>query len=104
EAELEEFTFKTVKDGGRAAKMGVQKGDVLKKVGGQEIESLRQLFQFARESEGDDVTFTFQRGAKTFDAKMKKGDLPEAPGRGGERGGQTPSDTVPQGRGRGGER
>jgi membrane-associated protease RseP (regulator of RpoE activity) len=101
EAEMEEFTFKSVKEGGRAAKMGVQKGDVLKKVGGQDLERLRQIFQFARETEGDAVTFTFQRGDKLFDAKMKKDDLPQQQGRGagggaGGRGGDnTPRDTAP---------
>jgi S1-C subfamily serine protease len=98
---MEEFTFKSVKEGGRAAKMGVQKGDVLKKVGGQDLERLRQIFQFARETEGDAVTFTFQRGDKLFDAKMKKDDLPQQQGRGagggaGGRGGDnTPRDTAP---------
>ncbi|MBM3974955.1 MAG: M20/M25/M40 family metallo-hydrolase [Planctomycetes bacterium] len=99
EAEMEEFTFKSVKEGGRAAKMGVQKGDVLKKIGGQELERLRQIFQFARETEGDAVTFTFQRGDKTFDAKMKKEDLPQnqrpGEGRGGRGGDNAPRDTVP---------
>ena len=102
DAELEEFTFKSVKEGGRAARMGVQKGDVLKKVDGKEIERARQIFQFARESEGDTVTFTFQRGDKTFEGKMKKDDLPPMPQRGGERGGQRPADTVPSGGGSGG--
>jgi hypothetical protein len=99
EAEMEEFTFKSVKEGGRAAKMGVQKGDVLKKVGGQDLERLRQIFQFARETEGDSVTFTFQRGDKAFEAKMKKDDLPQnqrpGEGRGGRGGDNTPRDTVP---------
>ena len=97
EAELEEFTFKSVKEGGRAAKMGVQKGDVLKKVGGQVVERQRQIFQFAREAEGDTITFTFQRGDKTFEATMKKGELPAA--RGGR--GDGPRDTVPTGPGGG---
>lgn len=91
EAELDGFTFTSVKEGGRAAKMGVQKGDVLKKVGGQEIERHRQIFQFAREAEGDTVTFTFQRGTTTFEAAMKKDEMPARP----QRGNQRPGDTVP---------
>jgi len=86
-AEMEEFTFKSVQKDGRAAAMGVQAGDVLKKVGGQDLENLRQIFQFARETEGDTVTFTFQRGDKTFEGKAKKGDLPAQRPR-GERPGQ----------------
>jgi hypothetical protein len=76
EAEFDGLTFKSVIEGGRAAKMGVQKGDVLKKVDGQEVEQHRQIFQFAREAEGDTVTFTFQRGEKAFEATMTKDDLP----------------------------
>ena len=94
EAELDEFTFKSVKDGGRAAKLGVQKGDVLKKVDGKELESLRQIFQFAREAAGDSITFTFQRGDKTFDAAMKKDELPAGRTRGRN---QRPGDTVSPG-------
>ncbi len=95
EAELEEFTFTGVKAGGRAAKMGVQKGDVLKKVGGQALERQRQIFQFARETEGDTVVFTFARGTTSFEAKMKKDELPTPPARGGRGGNQGPGDTVP---------
>jgi carboxypeptidase Q len=81
EAELDGFTFTSVKDGGRAHKLGVQKGDVLKKVDGKDVERLRQIFQFAREVEGATINFTFQRGDKTFDAAMKKEELPQGRGR-----------------------
>lgn len=96
-AEMEEFTFKSVQKDGRAAAMGVEPGDVLKKVAGRDLESLREIFQFAREVEGDTVTFTFQRGARTFEAGAKKGDLPaprQRPERGGDgapRDGGTPA-------------
>jgi hypothetical protein len=103
EAEMEEFTFKSVKEGGRAAKMGVQKGDVLKRVGGQDVERTYQIFRFAREAEGDSVTFTFQRGDKTFDAKSTKNDLPAQQQRGDRGGNQTPRDTVPPAGGNGGQ-
>lgn len=94
EAELDGLTFQSVKDGGRAATMGVKKGDVLIKVAGEEIERARQIFQIAREVEGDEVTFTFKRGETTFDAKTKKGELPTRGARpGGGAGG--PGDTVP---------
>lgn len=99
EAELDGFTFTSVKEGGRAAKMGVQKGDVLKKVAGQELERQRQIFQFAREFEGNEVTFTFQRGDKTFDAKMKKDDLPQGRREGAPGGNPGPRDTVTPGAG-----
>ena len=75
-AELDGMKFKSVEKGGRAAKLGVRAGDVLEKVEGRKIESLRQLFQYARESKGDSITLTFRRGEKTFEAEMKKGDLP----------------------------
>lgn len=95
DAELDNLTFKSVKEDGRAAKMGVQKGDVLKKVNGQELEFTRQIFQIARETEGDTVTFTFQRGERTFDAAMKKGDLPAPPPR--RQGGDGPREGAPGG-------
>jgi hypothetical protein len=99
EAELDGFTFTSVKEGGRAAKMGVQKGDVLKKVAGQELERQRQIFQFARDFEGNEVTFTFQRGDKTFDAKMKKDELPQGRREGAPGGNPGPRDTVAPGAG-----
>ncbi|MCU0866960.1 MAG: M20/M25/M40 family metallo-hydrolase [Planctomycetes bacterium] len=95
EAELDDLTFTLVKEGGRAAKMGVQKGDVLKTVGGQEVERVRQIFQFAREVEGDTIAFTFARGTTTFEAKVKKEELPAAPQRPAGGGNQGPRDTVP---------
>jgi membrane-associated protease RseP (regulator of RpoE activity) len=55
--------------------MGVKAGDKLVKVGGQKLTSMRQIFQFAREVEGDDVEFGFARGGEVFTAKMKKGEL-----------------------------
>lgn len=91
DAEFDELAFKSVKADGRAAKMGVQAGDVLHMVDGQEVESLRQIFQFAREADGDEVTFTFRRGDKTFGAKSKKEELPQRPAR---RSDQGPGDTV----------
>jgi len=75
EGEMEEFTFKSVKKDGRAARMGVKAGDKLVKVGGKKITSMRQIFQFAREVEGDTVEFGFQRGDKEFTAKMKKNEV-----------------------------
>jgi hypothetical protein len=99
EAELDGLKFTSVKPDGRAAKMGVQKDDVLKKVNGEVVERTRQIFQFAREATGDTITFTFQRGEKTFDASMKKDDLP-ARGRGdGPREGSREGQGAPPSRG-----
>lgn len=80
EAELDGFKFTSVKAEGRAARLGVQKGDLLIKVDGRAVESLRQIFQFARETEGESVKFTFRRGEQTFDAALKKDDLPQRRG------------------------
>ncbi|HEX6813181.1 MAG TPA: M20/M25/M40 family metallo-hydrolase [Planctomycetota bacterium] len=96
-AEMEGFKFTSVKADGRAAKLGVQVGDVLKKVGGQAVEQPRQIFQFARETEGDTVTFTFQRGEQTFDVQAKKEDLPQP--RGGQGGNPGPGGGTPPGAG-----
>jgi S1-C subfamily serine protease len=81
EAEMDGFKFTKVNDGGRAAKLGVKAGDTLIMVGGEQIESLRQIFQFAREAEGDSVTFTFQRGDQRVEASMKKDEMPARRGR-----------------------
>jgi hypothetical protein len=99
ECEFDELTVKTVKADGRAAKMGVQQGDVLVKVDGHELESLRQVFQYAREAEGTAVTFTFRRGEQTFDATANKADVPQRqrPARN-----PGPADTVPPRGGEGG--
>ena len=75
EGEMDGFTFKSVKKDGRAARMGVKAGDKLTKVGGKEVTSMRQIFQFAREAEGDKIQFGFQRGDKTFTAEMKKDEV-----------------------------
>jgi len=91
DAEFDGLAFKTVKADGRAAKMGVKVGDVLKQVEGEEVESLRQIFQFAREAEGDKITFTFQRGDTTFQAMAAKDELPQRP----TRPTRAPGDTVP---------
>ena len=69
---MEGMTFKSVKKDGRAARMGVKAGDKLVKVSGKTITSMRQIFQFAREAEGETIEFGFQRGDKEFSAKMKK--------------------------------
>ncbi|MCK5941239.1 MAG: M20/M25/M40 family metallo-hydrolase [Planctomycetes bacterium] len=74
-AELDGFTFKSVNKDGRAAGMGVKAGDKLVKVGGNEVKSMRQIFQFARETEGDKIQFTFQRGTEQFSAELKKEEL-----------------------------
>jgi len=75
EAEMKGFTFQSVKKGGRADKLGVKAGDKLIKIDGKKLSSLRQIFQFAREVEGDAVKFTFQRGDKEVSADMKKSDM-----------------------------
>jgi carboxypeptidase Q len=99
-AEFDELTFKSVAADGRAAKMGVQVGDTLTMVDGQEVTGLRQLFQFARDAEGDTVKFTFRRGDKDIEATAKKDELPQRPAV--KRPTVTPGDVVPQQPGNGG--
>jgi len=81
EAEFDGMTVTSVKEKGRGATMGLQKGDVLKEVAGNEVERARQVFQFARESQGDEVKFKFARGDKVFEATTKKAELPKPPER-----------------------
>jgi len=81
-AELDGLTFKKVEKEGRADKLGVQVGDVLKKVDGNDVERVFQIFQFVRAAEGDTIKLTFQRGAETFEASIKKSDLPSPSRRG----------------------
>lgn len=74
-AQLDGLKFSKVTPGGRAAKLGVKNGDVLFKIDGRKMTSIRQLFQFARESKGDALKLTFKRGDKTYDTEMKKSDM-----------------------------
>lgn len=98
EGELDGLTITSLKDGGRGAKMGAQKGDVLKKVNGEEVTRTSQVTQLVRDAQGDLVTFTFQRGDKSIDATMSKKELPAAPTP-PNRGDNRPRDTVPPGGG-----
>ena len=91
EAEFDGLALKSVKADGRAAKMGLLVGDVLTQVEGEEIESLRQIFQYAREATGAEVRFTWKRGDQTIDVRAPKGELPQRPARPTTR----PGDTVP---------
>jgi hypothetical protein len=75
EADLEGLTFKGVKEGGRAARMGVVEGDVLKAVDGREVRSTRRLWRLVRDSEGDSLKLTFQRGDSTFEVSLDKSEL-----------------------------
>lgn len=74
-ASFDGMKLKDVKADGRAAKMGIVDGDVLVEVGGKKIESLRQIFQFARDAEGENVEFTFQRGEQAIKATLPKSDM-----------------------------
>jgi hypothetical protein len=73
-AEIDGLKFTSVKSDGRAHKLGVQNGDVLFKVDGRKMESIRQLFQFAREAKGETLKLAFKRGDKIFEAVSKKED------------------------------
>ncbi len=73
-AEIDGLKFLSVKPGGRAHKLGVQNGDILFKVDGRQMETIRELFQFAREATGDDLKLTLKRGDKTFETVSKKSD------------------------------
>lgn len=74
-AEMDGMKFTSVEEDGRAAKMGVQKGDVLIGVAGTDVENARDIFRAARDAEGDSVTFKFRRGEKEFEGKLKKDDM-----------------------------
>jgi len=76
DAEIDGLTFKAVKPDGRAHKLGVQNGDILFKVDGRQVESIRQLFQFAREAKGDSLKLAFKRGDKVIETVASKGDVP----------------------------
>lgn len=75
DAEMDGMTFTSLKADGRAAKIGVQKGDVLQKVDGQDIESMRDIFRVARDSQAEELTFLLLRGKEKVEVKMKKADL-----------------------------
>lgn len=75
DAELDGLTFKTVKNEGRAAKMGFQVGDVLLQVNGEPIESLRDVFRVSRDSSGDSLRFVVKRGEQKVEGAMPKAEL-----------------------------
>jgi len=72
---MDGLTFTTLKADGRAAKMGVLKGDVLFSVNGETVETLRDIFRVSRENDGEELTFSLKRGAEKITAKMPKADL-----------------------------
>lgn len=76
---------------GRAAKLGLSKGDVLIEAEGQEVERVYEIFRIARDVEGDELTFTFRRGDERVTVKAPKSDLPQRRSRQN----QAPRDTVP---------
>lgn len=75
DAEMEGLKFTAVGKDGRAAKMGVQVGDVLTRCNGEDVEILRDIFRIARDSNGDELVFTLKRGDQSVTAKMKTADL-----------------------------
>lgn len=75
DAEMDGLTFTSVKDGGRAAKMGAKAGDTMLSVNGEAIETLRDIFRVARESDAEQLTFVLKRAAEKVTAKMPKADL-----------------------------
>lgn len=75
DAEMDGMKFTSVKPDGRAAKMGVQVGDELAKVNGEEVETLRDIFRIARESEAEQLVFTMKRAGAPVELKMNKADL-----------------------------
>lgn len=75
-ATFDDLKFQMVAADGRAKRLGIQDGDVLRKVDGRELESLRQLFQFARESSAATIKLTLQRGDQTLVVEISKADVP----------------------------
>src|SRR5262245_27256236 len=65
DAEMDEFKFTKVEKDGRAAKMGIQVGDVLTKANGESLSAMFQIFSIARDL-GED--------AKTMTLELKRGD------------------------------
>ena len=78
-AEFTELKFASVSRDGRAHKLGIRNGDVLFKVDGRKLDSMRQLFQFAREAKGDTIKIAVKRGDKVVEVSAGKQQMP--PGR-----------------------
>jgi len=75
DAEFKGLTFASVKPDGRAHKLGIKNGDVLFKIDGRKVDSMRQLFQFARESKGEKLKVAVKRGDKVVEVSMPKTDM-----------------------------
>lgn len=74
-AEMDGMKFVKVTPDGRAAKMGIQKDDVLSKLNGEEMERLRDMFGILRDADGEVLTFTVKRGDQMVDVKMRRDEL-----------------------------
>jgi hypothetical protein len=75
DGDMEGFKFTKLTKDGRGDKIGLQPGDVLVKVDGQEIGQMFEIFRIARDTEAEFVTFTVKRGQQLVDLKMKKSDI-----------------------------
>ncbi|MCA8954335.1 MAG: M20/M25/M40 family metallo-hydrolase [Planctomycetes bacterium] len=74
-AEMDGMTFTKLTPDGRAAKMGVLKGDVLTKLEGEDLERLRDIFRVMRDTEGDILTFTLKRGDQFVEVKLPRDEV-----------------------------
>lgn len=74
-AEFSGLKFASVKPDGRAHKLGIRNGDELFKVDGRQLDSMRQLFQFAREAKGDTIKIAVKRGDKVVEFSTDKGQM-----------------------------
>lgn len=71
-ADFSGLKFATVRPEGRAHKLGIRNGDLLFKVDGRKLDSMRQLFQFAREAKGDTIKIAVKRGDKVVEVTTGK--------------------------------
>ena len=81
-AEFTGLKFASVKPDGRAHKLGLRNGDVLFKVDGRKLETMRELFQFAREAKGDTIKIAVKRGDKVVEVSTGKQQMPRGRRRG----------------------
>jgi putative serine protease PepD len=78
------ITVGPVTTGGPAAKAGVQKGDVIKRIGSTTITSFDELVSvLARDNPGQTVSLTVDRSGQTKQISVTLGNRPKATGSGG---------------------
>lgn len=89
----EEIVITNVAPGGNASEAGLRRGDVIKGIGGVEVDSKKAFNEIAEIlNAGDTIEVSYRRGKQTNDVQIAYGDAPEVDEESGNAGLSAPSD------------